>query len=163
MRKRKQIVIWKDRNLNEIILMIITLISIIFLIAIFFVVVSKSERIYFIVLSGIIGLWALESQLLRNLTIIFSNGILIGNISLKRWHTVIPKRRKFLIWKDITSIRLIDREVKVPGGSWSRKFTSIKDKDEKRYECVVYDSKGFILALKKLNKDHLLDKKSRYK
>lgn len=161
--KEKRIIIWEDKKTNERIIMIITLISIIFLSIISFTLLSGLQKIYFIIFSGLIYLWALWGQLIRKLTVIFSEGILVGNISLKRWHSIIPKKRYFINWKDIISIRILDREVKVSRGSWSRTFIIVKDKKGKRYECVIYDPKRFILILKKLNKYNLLEDSSKYK
>jgi len=40
------------------------------------------------------------------------------------------------------------------------KIRYLKNKDGEIYDCLVHDSKGFVRTLKKLNKIHLLDRKS---
>jgi len=155
--------IWKDKKTNEVIITSVILISLIIFIMAFLIIGSLIEKLIFAVVFGIIGLYALYVQLLRKLTILYTSGILLGNINLDKWHRTGLRKRFFLEWKDINYIKLRDREVKVPRGSWARTFIIIKVKDNKRYDCVIYNPKEFVEALKKINKYNLLTNDSRYK
>ena len=156
-------IVWKDKKTNEIILILIILLSFIILSLAFFFINSFLERIIFAIIWFVIGLYALCVQLPRRLSKLFIYGILMGNINRARWHKLGLRKEYFINWAQVRHIELINYEVKVPRGSWERTFIVVKTKTNKKYECVVYDPKGFVNALKKLNKYRLLSKDSRYK
>lgn len=155
-------VIWKDKKKNEIVVSLITFLT---LISFFFLTIYSRNylgTIIFLIMS-IISLFSVYVQLIRGLSIVYSYGVLIGNITLKNWHNIGLKARLFIRWKEINSIKFTNHEIKVPKARVLRTFIIIKTNDNKGYKFLVYDFKGFIQALKKLNKYHLLSKESRYR
>jgi hypothetical protein len=156
-------IIWKDQMVIKIVSIIISLVGILFGLFLFFYIAKKYIERLWALLVVVIGIIATYSELIKRLSHISMSGVLIGNLPLKRWNSLTRRKREFLRWNEIKYIILRNHEVKVSRGSWARTFILIRTKNNKKYECVVYDPQGFIQALKKLNKDYLFkDKKKLY-
>ena len=93
-------------------------------------------------------------------------GVSTGNIIHGELLSIIfslKQKNTFLRWRDIKNIKIIDKEYSSKFIMNSAPFIVITTKDKKEYECIVYDKEGFIQALKKVNKYHLLSKDSKYR
>ena len=94
-----------------------------------------------------------------------TNGIRIGNLLYKTDEILILKQKSSIIkWNVIKSLKMVSKGYY--GGIYGgRDFYHIhlKTKSKKIYDCLIYNPQGFIQALKKLNKYHLLSKDSRYR
>ncbi|MEK6818299.1 MAG: hypothetical protein AABY10_00015 [Nanoarchaeota archaeon] len=161
--KDKGEVVWRDNRIIDNVLTIISIVGILFggyiLLIMATTYIEKIESILIILVCIIVT----YSQIIRKLSFICTEGIFIGNASLKEWNSLNLIKRIFLKWKDVRYLKLENHEVKVSKGSWCKTFIVITTKRNKKYQCVVYDPKGFIQALKKLKKYHLLSKDSKYR
>ncbi len=155
-------IIWKDKSTIEVIFILISCIGIFFGAFLFYISSKFTEKVSSLVII-LISLFAVYSQIIRKLSLMTKEGIILGNISLKKWNSIRLGLRKFIVWKNIDFIELKNREVKVSKGSWLRTFILVKNKNGKKYECVIYDPEGFVKALKTLGKQKLLSKESRYR
>ena len=112
-----------------------------------------------------IGIYSL---LRKTILIILDGGIILDNTRfipinlLKGTNIKISSRRNFINWKEINTLTLKNREVR--GGRMSSLMTFlVLNTNKGKYQTKVTDVKGFIEALKKLNKYHLLSKDSKYR
>lgn len=155
-------IVWRDKKTIEIVRLVIFLI-----ITIFFgygIIISKNtiDKVMSIVLS-IVFLWFLYRQLKRRLSYIAEKGIRIGNIFYKLDDKIFVKQKSILVsWNNIKSLKITSKGYYGPLGGRSFNHLVLKIKEGRRYDCLVYDPQGFVNALKKLKKYHLLLKESRY-
>ena len=161
MMKKINQIIWKDRKIYELLLLFLFIIGSIF--AIFGIVVSdKDYKIFF-------GIWLLFSFYLiyiyyfrRKLTYINNKGIIIGNLTFRKLNTYDPIQNPELIeWDSIKSILI---KGKLHGSrSLAIDYLYVFKKKVGKVECRLYNPKGFVEALKKINRYHLLSKDSKYR
>lgn len=153
-------IIWKDNKsfeLSRTIFIIILFVCSSFLI---FLPGIEFKIIGFIYLFIII--FMIYLLLKRRLTFIEKEGIVIGNLPYnKRAFYDSSQYPELIYWNLLKSI-LIKGKVHSSRLSMLMDYLYLIKKDGKTYECIIYDPKGFIQALKKLKKDYLLDKDSKY-
>jgi len=159
----KKEIVWKDRRIINNTLIIISIIVTAFGIFLFLYNLEGYIEKLEATLAILVGVFSTYFYLIRKVTIISSLGVFIGNVTAKKWNSLNLRKRQFISWEITSSINLVNHEVKGSRGSWPRAFIELKTNNGKKYECVVYDPQGFIQALKKLNKYHLLSKDSRYR
>ena len=93
-----------------------------------------------------------------------SNGIKIGNLTFRKWGTFDKTQDNlFIKWNNIKNLKLVQRVHLTTKISLVRHYLIIKTKQNKKYESIIYDVPGFLKTLKKINKNHLLTKDSKYK
>lgn len=130
----------------------------------------------------IISFGSFDSLLLFILTILFSlifvlgirikyiiiekEGIWSGNNTSGQMINkifILKQKNNFILFKNIDELKIKEKNIYFSYVANKSNFLIIKTKDGKEYECAIADPRGFIDALKKLNKHHLLSKDSRYK
>ena len=158
-------VVWKDSKMLDTIWLIIALFFFIF--SLVFVLRSQprnGNELYKIFLLPIVIFTAflLYTQVRKRRIFITSDGIRMGN--LVHWADdkfIIKQKPTFFGWDKIENVRILLKSYR-QGIYAGRDFyhVHLKNKDGEIYDCLVHDSKGFVRTLKKLNKIHLLDRKS---
>ncbi len=152
-------IVWRDGKVIELISWTIIILSTLLFIYLAEGYIEKLEATLVI----LVGVFTTYFQLIRKMTIVSSLGVFVGNVTAKKWKSLKLGPGQFISWEIISSIKLVNHEVKGPRGSWPRAFVEVRTNDKKFYECVIHNTQGFIQALKKLNKYFLLSKDSRYK
>jgi hypothetical protein len=155
--------IWKDNIIFKLLLIGMFLIGMFF--ALIGIIISNhnDKFIFFLLLLVFIFLIYINSQ--RRLARIYSEGISLGNITFKKSKQTSSDRNQkgeIIEWDLIKSLLF---EGKVQGsyrGTIIADYLYLLKKDGNKYNCLIYDPKGFIETLKKLNKDYLFDKNSKY-
>jgi hypothetical protein len=158
--KDKGRIVWKERFRTKLMNYGTPITFLMFLIVISFY--DTEEQILYI----FIILFFLFITLL-NFTLRFSymtlNGIRLGNYNIKYKYYFFPKKIKYFHWKDIKKIKIIGKSTYGYKIASPKDYLIIKSKiDNKSYDCYISDSRGFVKALKKLKKDYLLDRYSKY-
>ncbi|MBI5003344.1 hypothetical protein HZC31_08225 [Candidatus Woesearchaeota archaeon] len=88
----------------------------------------------------------------------------MGNMSSHLYEFFFLKKNTiFLEWEKIKQITIINRAVIISHYSVLKPFLVIKTKGGRKYECFLAQPKGFMRALKSINKEHLLSKDSKYR
>ena len=159
----KDKIIWRDKNTKEILRKVVSIAMILFFLVI--IVFGFSYKFLFIFLLVIISLLFIPTQFKRKLSYITKNGIGIGNITYKTNANTLFFRQKpsFLKWEEIKQIEVVTKASLSP--KWSELFDYLilkKKGTNKNYECLIYDSKGFIKTIKKFKKSNLFTKDSKY-
>jgi hypothetical protein len=126
-----------------------------------FVVKTNVERVGVMGVAVICLLIFFFSLRVRYLCLI-STGLWTGNAISGMWTGLFKFSQKdtFLAWGEIKNISLMNKRISAGSLLWPAKFAITKTKDGKLYESLVKDIPGFVQALKKLNKDYLLDEKT---
>jgi len=160
---KQQEKIWKDHGDIEILRKILLYSPSFILLIIFFLLKSMLERIFFGVLF-LLSFSLIYIQANRKLALIKNKGIQIGNLTLKKWSTFEKNQNNiFLGWNLIKSIKIVGKAHQTPKLSVLRKYVILETNLDRKFEFLVYDINGFTNTLKKLNKDHLLSKDSKYR
>lgn len=102
-------------------------------------------------------LWVLYRILVLRFNYLTNNGIRIGNLYYNYFSDILSKKiALFINFKDIKEIKLQNRAYIGAFGGGLNCFLIIKTKDDRKYDCHLYDKSGFIESLKKVSKEHLL-------
>lgn len=153
--------LWKDsllmRNIGLIALFIFSILSLILLL---YSPESYSNSLFIRIFGfGILGLlaWVLYRNLRLRFNYITKEGIRVGNAYHKS-DFILRQKPTFLIWNEIKEIKLINKVARTALGSGVLiGYLIIKTKDNKLYECRIYNKNSFIKALKKLDREYLLN------
>lgn len=97
------------------------------------------------------------------LTYVREDGICIGNAPNGEYYSLKLSKPKFIIWDVIKLIKIYNKAIKQPLMVDYQSFLLVTTKDNIKYECFIAQPKGFVKALKNLNKHHLLSKDSKYR
>jgi hypothetical protein len=159
--KNQNSIIWKDnRGIELFIILILSLSSVFFLSMLF---LNEIKNRYFFLVPFFIAIFVLYIYSRRRLTYINPEGIIIGNLSYNKRSSYDPNQNlKLINWISIKSVLILG---KIHSSRLSRTvdYLYILKKDGTKYDCLIYDPKGFIEAIKKLNKSDLISKDSKYK
>lgn len=159
---KKENIIWKDNKYRELFMKIcFSTISIFFIGIIIFL--NEMDNIYILVIPIFISICIVYVYLKRRLTYLILGGIVIGNLTyIKRSHYDARQKSELIKWDSIQNLFI---KGKVHNSRVSRlvDYLYISTKDGEKYECLIYDPKGFVETLKKLNKYQLLSKDSKYR
>ena len=167
-------IIWRDIDIPQIIISLIFLI----LLFIFIFYLNPFKNIHS--LFGILYLKLGESigfpfmiivfiffiyQTFRiKLTYITNDGIRIGNAPDHKYTCLKLKQKPiFLEWGQIKQINIVNHAILVKYFSILKPFIIVKTNNRKKYECFLAQPKGFVKALKSINRQHLLSKDSKYR
>ena len=158
---RKKMV-WKDRKYLGFIFILILLLFFIF---IYFI--ADDEGIFIKIFYGIFLLFILFELIrysLKKFVALSKEGMFMHDVKFKkRGFFKTTNFSVFVPWNKIKSIKIINKEVKSGYGMLLLyKFVIVKTKDRK-YMSEIINVKGFLKALKEINKYNLLPKDSRYK
>lgn len=152
--------VWKDRKNLIIIKYLVLVISLVLWIYLsFFTTQDNLNRVSGLVLIIVFG-YFLYFQLKERVTYLSIDGVRMGNAGGDK------KKRftSFCSWSVVSSIKIVSKGHYGPLGGGSANYLVLsKKKERKVFDCVLYDPKGFVEALKKLNKYHLLSKDSKYR
>ena len=159
----KKEIIWEDHGSIETLRKVLLYSPSLILLIIFFLFEGFLEKVFFGVLF-LLSLSLIYIQANRKLSSIKRNGINLGNLTLKKWSTFEKNQSKlFLPWRLVKNIGIVNKAHTTPKLSVLRKYVILKTDKGRKFKFLIYDSQGFIQALKKLNKYHLLSKDSKYR
>ena len=166
MREEKSDKIWVDWYIKKYIYIGICASGFLFFLTISFkqLAILKLSLDYFSILSILTFFLLLTLHILRvRLSFILPDSIRIGNAPDDTYEIFRLKQKPTTIsWNDIKKIKIFGRQIRHPLNSVNIDILSIKTKDNKKYESFIAQPKGFIQAIKKLKKTHLLSKNSKY-
>lgn len=163
MKNHRKEVIWRDRKYLGFLFLLIF-----FLLFIFVYFISAEGEGMFIKIAYWIFLLYILFELIRYSLIKYvmlkRDGIYMHDVRFnKRASFKVTNRFIFVKWDRIKFIKIVNKEVKTGYGMLLLyKFIIVKTKD-KKYMCQIINVKGFLKALKAINKYSLLSKDSRYK
>lgn len=163
MRKNKD-VIWEDSKQKEGFLVYSLLVfSIMLFIFIFITNWGSSESFISLIIAIIFTLVFILGLRLKYLSI-EKKGLWTGNNTSGQFIDklfILKQENLFLRWAKIDEITITEKLYAIGSAGGYKLYVVIRTKEGREYECLIVNKKGFIQALKKLNKYHLLDKKSR--
>ena len=154
--------IWKDDKKIELLLLIIPL-SLAIIIALV-LLYTPSEGFVIdlgLLIIVVLSIYQFLRQTKRRLALIKSNGLQVGNVTLRQWKGLGAElTAPFSEWTKIRDIKLVNKVLPTPKFGVLRTFMYVRTKYGEKYECVLYDYNGFISALRKLRKGNLLSKRN---
>jgi len=151
---KKENIVWKDNLLKLRLLSIFFVFFVLSLTYLVFMSEGNSAKVFYIIV--VISLLYLIYRVIKfRRNYVTKRGIFVQD---KYTHEGI-----FLNWNKILNITIMKRYVSTGKYTSSHKELEIKTKNKEKPKCIIFDPHGFVQALKKLNKIHLVDKKSREK
>ena len=156
MGNKKNIIIWKDKDYTLYVILIF-----IFLILFILLVLIRIDiyiKLVFILLFFLIMVFIIDKLKVNSIGI-ETSGIRIHDYLSEDFE----RKNKLILWKEINNLQIENHFTKGP--SWISlllSFLVIKTKNKGKYKQQIIDPKSFVQALKKLKKDYLIDKDSKY-
>lgn len=156
-------IVWKDFHLRRILLFFLSIITISFIAYNYLYRQLKWNEALLSIFILLFFIYILINIAMTKLTYVTKNGIRIGNILDDNYERIKSlKKTMFLDWVDIKEIKVYG---KVTHRIWIEvlvDFLVIKTKPGKKYESFIANPKGFLKAIKRLNKGKLVSKDSKY-
>lgn len=158
---------WQDRHIKRYIAIALGLSMLVFSLFVGFKRLLNPKLSWDYV--GIVLILGFSGLLLINvlrikLSEVYSDGIRIGNAPDNSYEKFRLKHKPILInWDDIKNIKIYGKDVSTALAPGAIDILLIKTKDNIKFESFIAQPKGFVKALKSLNKHHLLSKDSKYR
>jgi len=162
MKQGKREIVWRDRPFSEMAKgFLVAFIFLVVFVYIFITTKDTSGKVS----SGLLIIFALLlfiTLLTRKFSYISNYGIRMGNITFNN-KKLFGKKTISFQWDKIEKIKITGKMEFTYITYFPFDYLILKPRGEKRnYDCRINDPKRFIEVIKKLGKDNLLDKNSKY-
>ncbi len=164
MQIRKDYVLWRDRYLPRVVILVLVVLYITGMTIIVYNNSAPLKLFHWISITFPFFFFGFITINILRIRLIFvtSQGISTGNMKEDFYEYIRPPKKTYFVnWRDIKKISIKSRRVQRPNYTTNVNRLLIKKKDSETYETFIAHPGEFIQIVKNLKKGHLISKESK--